>query len=268
MEKAARHDRWQASDSYDAYMGRWSRAMAPLFLDWLDAPRQADWLDLGCGTGALSAAILERGTPRSLLGLDLSQDFVATARARLADPRADFRVGDAAAPDLPDASRDVVVSGLLLNFLADPAAALARQRRIARPGGRIGFYVWDYPGGGVGFLDAFWQAAGALAPAARNLDEARRFPHCIPEDLTALADRAGLDAVELTGLALPTVFRDFADFWRPFTLGTGPAPGYCASLAPEARQRLKARLRDSLATGPDGSIALTARAWAVRARAI
>ena len=264
---AGRHDAWQAGDSYEAYMGRWSRQVAPNFLDWLDAPDGLDWLEVGCGTGALSAAILERAAPASLVALDASEGFVAKARADLADARADFRVGDAQALPLQNASRDVVVSALVMNFIPDRAKALAEMKRVLRPGGTLAFYVWDYPGGGMGMMRAFWQAAAALDQAAGDLTEDRRFPFCTPEGLARLAAGAGLGAAEVTAIEVPTVFRDFDDFWRPFTLGAGPAPGYCASLAPEARERLKERLREKLPRRADGSIALTARAWALKAAA-
>ena len=265
MAETTRHDAWQAGDSYDAYMGRWSRQIAPRFLDWLGAPDGLDWLELGCGTGALSAAILARCNPRNLTAIDPSEGFVAKARANVPDGRATFRVGDAQALDLETASRDAVVSALMLNFVPDKAKALAEMKRVARPGGRIGFYVWDYPGGGIAFMRAFWNAATALDPAARDLTEDRRFPFCTPDGLTDLAARAGLAAAECAPIEAPTVFRDFDDYWRPFTLGAGPAPGYCTSLDPEARQRLKEKLHDTLPRRADGAIALKARAWAVKA---
>jgi SAM-dependent methyltransferase len=267
MAEASRHDAWQAGDRYEAYMGRWSRRIAPLFLDWLGAPDGADWLDVGCGTGALSATILARRHPKSLIGIDPSDGFVATARANVADPRAEFRVGDAQALPLDAASRDVVASALVLNFVPDRAKALAEMRRVARTGGTVGFYVWDYPGGGMELMRAFWDAATALDPAARDLSEGRRFPFCTPDGLTALAKDAGLSRIDCAPIEAATVFRDFDDYWQPFTLGAGPAPGYCASLDPEARQRLRDRLHDSLPRGADGSIPLQARAWAVKAAA-
>jgi SAM-dependent methyltransferase len=248
-------------------MGRWSRLIAPRFLAWLGPADGLDWLEVGCGTGALSAAILAQGEPRSLVAVDPSEGFLATARAQLPDGRVEFRVGDAQALPLPDASRDVVVSALVLNFVPDRQKALAEMQRVARAGGTIGFYVWDYPGGGMGLMRAFWDAAAALDPAARDLTEDKRFPFCTPDGLTAAATAAGLGAAEMTSIEVPTVFRDFDDFWRPFTLGAGPAPGYCMSLAPEARERLKEKLQASLPTSADGSIALTARAWAVKTAA-
>ena len=261
----ARHDAWQAGDRYEAYMGRWSRQVAPRFLDWLDAPERLDWLDVGCGTGALSAAILARCNPKSLIGIDPSAGFVAAARAAVPAPQATFCAGEAQALDLPDASRDIVAAALVVNFLADRAKALAEMRRVARPGGVVAFYVWDYPGGGMELMRAFWTAAASLDPAAEDLTEDKRFPFCTPDGLTVLAARAaGLTDVACIPIVVPTVFRNFDDYWHPFTLGTGPAPGYCASLEPEARERLRQALEASLPRRPDGSIALTARAWAVR----
>jgi SAM-dependent methyltransferase len=260
----AQHDAWQAGDRYEAYMGRWSRQIAPHFLDWLGAGEGLDWLDVGCGTAALSAAILAKCNPADVIGIDASEGFVAAARDVLPEPRVSFQVGDAAVLPLADASRDMVVSGLVLNFVPDRPRALAEMRRVARPGGNVAFYVWDYPGGGMGLMRAFWEAAIALDPEASEFSEDRRFPFCTPDALTELARAAGLSAVDSTAIETETVFRDFEDYWRPFTLGTGPAPGYCASLAPDARDRLRQKLSDSLPRNADGAIALPARAWAIR----
>lgn len=268
MSDAARHDGWQAGDAYDAYMGRWSRRIAPVFLDWLAPAADRDWVDVGCGTGALSAAALAGCSPRSLVGVDPSAAFLERARATLPDPRARFVEGDATRLPLPAAGHDVAVSGLVLNFVPDRDAALSEMRRVVRPGGVIAFYVWDYPGGGIGFMRAFWNAATDLDPAARDLAEGRRFPFCTLDGLRALAVRAGLGAVEGTAVEVPTVFRDFDDFWRPFTLGAGPAPGYCASLGPAARDRLRQALDATLPRRADGAIEFPARAWAIRGRVV
>jgi SAM-dependent methyltransferase len=265
MTQSSRHDAWQVGDSYDHYMGRWSRQIAPRFLDWLDAPDGLDWLELGCGTGALSSAILAWCNPRSLISIDPSEGFIAKARANVPDRRAEFHVGDAQGIALEAASRDVIVSALVLNFVSDKEKAIAEMKRVARTGATMGFYVWDYPGGGVEFMQAYWEAATALDPNALVLSEDRRFPFCTPDGLSDLVKRAGLVSVDCTAIEVPTVFKDFQDYWQPFTLGAGPAPGYCMSLDPQARQRLKERLHDSLPLSEDGSIPLKARAWAVRA---
>ena len=265
MSETSRHDAWQAGDSYDLYMGRWSRQIAPRFLDWLDAPDGLDWLEVGCGTGALSAAILAQCAPRSLISIDPSEGFIARARLNVPDQRVSFHVGDAQALTLETASRDLVVSALVLNFVPDRERALAEMKRVARAGGTVGFYVWDYPGGGVEFMRAFWNAATALDANAQDLTEDRRFPFCTPDGLADLAERAGLASVICTPIEAPTLFKDFEDYWHPFTLGAGPAPGYCVSLDPDARQRLKETLSKSLPRGEDGSIPLTIRAWAIKA---
>lgn len=265
MTETSLHDGWQAGDRYEAYMGRWSRQLAPRFLDWLGLMDGLDWLDVGCGTGALSAAILEQCRPKSLIGIDPSESFVAVARAMVPDPRATFQRGNALALAMETASRDVVVSGLVLNFVPDRQEALAEMKRVAHPDQTVSFYVWDYPGGGVEFIHAFWTAATALDPGALELTEARRFPFCTPDGLTKLAGEAGLTRIDCAPIEVPTVFRDFEDYWHPFTLGTGPAPAYCASLAPEAQQRLRDKLHHDLAAGKDMAIPLHARAWAIKA---
>ena len=265
MTQTSHHDAWQAGDSYDLYMGRWSRQIAPRFIEWLDAADGSDWLEVGCGTGALSAAILARCNPKSLISIDPSEDFVTRARANVPDGRAEFYVGDAQSLAAATASRDVIVSALVLNFVPDKEKALTEMKRVARAGATVGFYVWDYPGGGVEFLHVFWKSAMALDPNALDLTEDRRFLFCTPDGLADLAKRAGLGSVDCTAIEMPTVFKDFEDYWHPFTLGAGPAPGYCMSLDPQPRQRLKEKLHDSLPRREDGSIPLKTRAWAVKA---
>jgi SAM-dependent methyltransferase len=263
MAETSRHDSWQAGESYDAYMGRWSRRIAPLFLVRFGAAEGLDWLDVGCGTGALSEAILARCAPGSVVGVDPSPGFVSRAREIVRDPRATFLLGEAQALPVGSAVFDLVVSGLVLNFVPDRLKALEEMKRAARPNGRVCFYVWDYPGGGVEFMRAFWTAAASLDPAAADLAEARRFDFCEPSALTELASGAGLGSIACDAIEAPTVFRDFDDYWRPFTLGAGPAPGYCASLAPDKRERLREALRERLPVHEDGSITLKVRAWAV-----
>jgi SAM-dependent methyltransferase len=259
-----RHDAWQAGDSYDQYMGRWSRQIAPRFLDWLDAPPRSDWLEVGCGTGALTAAIVARCEPKSVVSIDPSDGFLAKARANVPDACVDFRTGDAQALPAEAGSKDVIVSGLVLNFVSDRPLALAEMRRVARPGATIGFYVWDYPGAGVEFMRAFWTAAISLDPNAADLREDKRFPFCTPHGLRSLAGEAGLAPVDVTAIEAASVFRDFDDFWRPFTLGAGPAPGYCMSLAPAAREVLRVKLSGMLPRQADGSIHMKTRAWALK----
>jgi len=229
-------------------------------------PPGARWLDVGCGTGALSRTILDRAAPEAVAGLDASEGFVQHATARVADRRASFRVGDAQALPFDDGAFDAAVSGLVLNFVPAPARMVAEMRRVVRRGGLVGLYVWDYADG-MELMRHFWDAAAALDPAARPLDEGRRFPICRPEPLAALFRDAGLADVEVRALDVPTVFRDFDDYWTPFLGGQGPAPGYCLSLDEARRTALREAIRARLPAQPDGRIPLTARAWAARGRA-
>ena len=254
---------WESGDAYERYVGRWSRGVAAEFLRWLDLPRGLDWLDVGCGTGALASAILELAAPSRVRGYDLSPQHVLAARARVRDPRAEFAQADATT--LPDATRacDAAVSGLVLNFVPEPARALAEMRRVVKPGGCVAVYVWDYAGQ-MQMMRIFWDAAVELDPSAAELDEGRRFGLCRPAPLRDLYESAGLRDVQVRAIDVPTRFRDFEDYWLPFLGGQGPAPGYAASLDEERRRALRERIQDRLPAGPDGSIDLTARAWAVR----
>lgn len=259
-------DRWTGGDDYERYMGRWSRQVADRFLDWLSIPGDRDWVDVGCGAGALAAGIVARCSPRSVVGVDPSPAFVAHAAAVVDDPRARFREGGAAALPLDGGSADTLVSGLVLNFVPDLHAALGEMTRVARPGATIAGYVWDYAGE-MQLIRRFWDAAVALDPAASAVDEGLRFPICAPDPLRRAFENADLTDVEVRPVDIPTVFRDFDDYWSPFLTGVGPAPGYAAELDDAARDRLRDRLRATLPTERDGSVHLTARAWAACGRA-
>lgn len=259
-------DTWKIGASYERYVGRWSRLVATEFLAWLEPASQLDWLDVGCGTGALSEAILQRTSPRTVRGVDLAQGFIDHARAHVRDTRATFEVGDA--QSLPVASQqfDRAVSGLALNFVPQPAVAVREMARAVRPGGIVAVYVWDYAGK-IELMRHFWDAAVALNPDAFSLDEGRRFPICQPGSLAELFTEAGLGGVETRAIDVPTRFRDFDDYWTPFLGGQGPAPGYVMSLDDRRRDALRDRLRATLPLAPDGTIPLIARAWAVRGHA-
>lgn len=256
-------DRWQGGGAYEAYIGRWSRRVAELFVDWLDAPAGRSWLDVGCGTGALAASIMARAAPARVVAIDRSADFVARAGDELDDPRVVFLVGDAGALPLASASVDLVVSGLVLNFLPDPLAAVAELSRVARPGGTVAAYVWDYAGE-MRPIRAFWDAASELEPSAREADEAVRFPLCRPDSLRSLFVESGLGAVSTQRIDIEAAFRDFDDYWTPFLSGVGPAPGYCAALTADQREALRTRLLARLSPSGAGPIVMNARAFAVR----
>jgi SAM-dependent methyltransferase len=257
---------WAVGEAYEAYVGRWSRRIAEAFLPWLRVPAGRRWLDVGCGTGALTSAVLTMAGPDRIIGLDTSEGFLTAARARITDPRAAFGIGDARSLPLADRRFDAVVSGLALNFVPDPHRAAAEFARVTRSGGVAAAYVWDYADG-MAMMRHFWDAATALDPAASSLDEGRRFALCRPEPLARLWAGAGLEAVTVHAIEVPTVFAGFDDYWEPFLGGQGPAPSYVSSLPEQHRDTLRDLLRARLPAAPDGSIHLTARAWAVRGAA-
>jgi SAM-dependent methyltransferase len=256
---------WASGDAYEPYVGRWSRLLAREFLAWLDVSPGRRWLDVGCGTGALAQTILAVAHPAGVMGIDASEGYVAYAREQVADPRADFRRGDAQALPFEPASFDAAVSGLVLNFLPQPERGVAEMARVTPSGGLVAAYVWDYAGE-MQLMRQFWDAAAALDPAAVDLDEGRRFPICRPEALERLFAGAGVEDVAVRSIDVPTVFRDFDDYWSPFLGGQAPAPSYAMSLSEERRAALREHIRAALPTAEDGSIHLIARAWAVRGR--
>lgn len=249
---------WVVGDAYEAYIGRWSRPIGAAFLRWLAVSPGGSWADVGCGTGALTSGVLALADPARVIGVDPAAGFLAAARARITDPRATFCVGDAQALPLAGGQVDAVVSGLALNFVPDPARAAAELARVVTPGGLVAAYVWDYAEG-MQLLRYFWDAAAAL-----DRDEGERFPLCRPEPLTRLWVDAGFERVTVEAIEQPTVFADFDDYWTPFLGGQGPAPAYVASLPEDRRDALRDLLRERLPVAADGSISLTARAWAVR----
>jgi 2-polyprenyl-3-methyl-5-hydroxy-6-metoxy-1,4-benzoquinol methylase len=257
-------DPWLAGQPYEHFMGRWSRLIARAFVHWLSPAPEQRWLDIGCGTGALSEAILTLAMPASVIAIDPSAAFIEFAQHRLADPRMTFEVGSVL--DLPATAYppDIAVSGLVLNFLPNPVTALQGIRHAVKPEGTIALYVWDY-GGKMEMLRYFWDSVVALNPGARALDEGTRFPICHPEALARACNEAGLHHTEVNALEATMTFADFADYWSPLLGGQGPAPAYVATLGVADRTALEEHLRATLPLNEDGSISLVARAWAVRA---
>lgn len=256
-------DPWAAAASYEGFMGRWSRLLAPRFVSWLPVRPGAHWLDVGCGTGSLADAIRAGASPASVAACDPSEPFILFARQRASDPRVSFVVAGVGNLPAREGGFDCVASLLALNFFPDPAAAIDEMRRLTAANGLVSACVWDYAGR-MELLRCFWDSAAALDAGAAALDEGRRFPICRPDALASLFRDAGLSDVACDPLEIPTRFSTFAELWTPFLGGTGPAPGYVAGLDPSQRDALATRIEDSLLRDRDGAISLRARAWAVR----
>jgi trans-aconitate methyltransferase len=258
------NDSWQSGNAYEKFMGRWSHLVARQFLAWLNVPPHRRWLDVGCGPGTLTKLVVAGYQPEKVVAFDSSPEFIAYARQSLPHPAVQFEVGNAKALQLSANTVDAVVSGLVLNFVPQPDAALKEMVKVTKPGGKIGVFVWDYAAG-MQMLRYFWDAAAALDPRAKALDEGIRFPLCKEGQLESLFYKAGLNQVEAAPIEVTAEFESFADYWQPFLGHVGPAGDYTMSLNRHDRKRLEVRLRQSLPIDETGALSLSARAWAVKA---
>lgn len=257
-------ENWSNAEAYHRYVGRWSASAARDVVSWLDLPPGGVWLDVGCGAGDVTLAILNGADPEQVQAIDLSAGYVEYARQRVTDERASFEVDDAATLATKDSDTfDAVASGLVLNFVPEPASAVASMERVTRPGGTVTAYVWDYADK-MEFMRYFWDAVIELFPDSADLDEAARFSFCNPAGLTRLWESAGLRDIQTRAIDVPTVFPDFDDLWSPFLGGQGSAPTFLMSLAEPDQLALRELTRSRLPVEDDGSIHLIARAWAVR----
>jgi len=250
-------------DAYERFMGRWSRQLAPLLVQFAGVRDGDAVLDIGSGTGALAAAVARAAPSGRVLGIEPAGSYVAFARARHGGDRIRFETGDAQRLQLEDSTFDRTLSLLVLNFIPDPGKAVDEMVRVTRPGGAVAAAVWDY-GLGMEMLRIFWDEAIALHPANDARDE-RHMSLCRSGELSALWRQHGLVNVSEEPLAIKTRFASFDDYWSPFLEKQGPAGAYVAALSAGERDQLRERLRRRLVgERADRPIVLSARAWAVR----
>ncbi len=257
---------WTNTNAYEAIMGRWSSPAAHVVLKWLALPVGLSWLDVGCGTGALTRAIAETTSPREVLGVDPSAEFLGLAAEQIPHQDVRFTIGDAHALPADDDSFDVTISGLVLSFVPDPQTAIVEMARVVRRGGTVSSYIWDVEDERQ-FTRPFWKAAIEVDPAVSALDPRTQFSVRGTEGLSALWKGAGLHDVIVDTISMPTVFRHFDDYWQPCLLdGTTPIQQYARSLGFEQQAVLRERLRTVLPTAVDGSIRLVGRIASVRGK--
>jgi len=252
---------WGDTDAYENYMGRWSQKVAPLFLKWLDAQTNKSWVDIGCGTGGLTELIATTCKTCSIVGVDTVEGFIKIARDRVEN--AEFHVGSADNLDMPSNSIDYAVSGLVLNFVPDPHAAIKEMVRVVRPGGSVALYVWDYAGH-MQIMRYFFDTAVLFDAHSADFDDGIKAPICRPLALKEAFVSAGLTDISVNPLDITTQFDNFDEYWSPFLGGVGSAPKYCVSLNESVRNKIKEAIKEKLPTGPEGEILLAARAWAIR----
>jgi SAM-dependent methyltransferase len=248
------------AEFYDAFMGRYAQALAPLLADFAGVAPGMRVLEVGAGPGALTEVLAHRVGAQAVAAAEPSSSFAATCAQRV--PGADVR--EVVAESLPwdDATFDVALAQLVLNFMRDAATGVFEMQRVVKPEGVVAGCTWD-SGGGMTMLRIFWGAARALDLSA-PVDGARaRFGS--PDELLQLWTNAGFDDVSVEALDVEGAYEDFEDFWRPLTRPTGPAGVYCTSLTADARHALREECRRRLGY-PESSFRLGARSWAVRGR--
>jgi ubiquinone/menaquinone biosynthesis C-methylase UbiE len=242
-------------------MGRWSRAAAPVFLDWVAPPPGARWLEVGCGTGIFTELVLDTCSPAAVSAVDPSEAQIAHARGEPAARRVDFRVADAQSLPFADSAFDVVAAALVINFIPDRPRALSEMRRVAREGGIVAGYVWDL--------------AAELSPSGPLRLGMRRFGADVPDlpgagdsglaALRSLFERAGLERIATRTIEVTQSYADFDDFWQAQTPSYSPTTKMIAAMRKSECANLMESVRAGLPIRPDGSVEYSARANAVKA---
>ena len=256
---------FEVAEAYEVMMGRWSRQLAPMFVEFVGVRDGERVLDVGCGTGALSATLARVRGASKIVGIDPSSGFIEYARTQIADPRITFEVGDAQALPYPDKSFDRSMALLIVNFIPDAPKAAKEMRRVTKSGGAVATTMWD--GSRVNELqNCLWDAAIAIDPTVKRPFEGRR-SYGSAEALSDLLTGAGLTDIEVTDLTMPCQFSSFDELWQRYLGGSsaGPSGVYVAGLTEDRREAVKQRLRqDVLRGGTDRPFILRAKAWAVR----
>ena len=252
------------AQAYERFMGRWSRQIAPLLVEFAGVANTGRVLDIGSGTGALAFEVAKRKAGVHVTGIDPSPEYVGYAGSRNPFPdRVAFQTGDAQRVEFPESTFAASVSLLVFNFIPDAGKALREARRATQPEGPIVAAVWDY-GGQMRMLREFWDAATEIDPGAEKLHE-KNMPLCRYGELSKLWRQGGLEQVDEQPLETEINFRSFSDYWEPFLLGQGPAGAYVRNLDHSRLQALRSAVRQRVApSSDDDAFALPARVWAVR----
>jgi len=251
------------AQAYDRFMGRWSKLVAPLLVEFAGVPDGANILDVGSGTGSLAESILERRPKCQVTGIDPSSEYIAYAQSQTRSDRIRFQTGDAQKLNFGSGAFDHSLSLLVFNFIPDPKQALLEVRRVTKSAGCIAAAVWDY-GRDMQMLRVFWDAAVALDSAAEKLDE-KHMPLCRSGELSQLWRQAALERIEERPLDISMKFESFRDLWDPFLLGQGPAGAYVAKLPRDRWPRLAEEVKRRLMLVRDSApFTLKGRVWAVR----
>ncbi|MFN0303988.1 MAG: class I SAM-dependent methyltransferase [Burkholderiales bacterium] len=254
-------------NGYEAQMGRWSRRLAPLLIDFAGVTAAGRVLDVGCGTGSLTFELAQNARIGAVQGVDFSSVYVKHAKARTHDPRVGFQVGDACELPFEDGSFDHALSCLVLSFIPDADRAVREMRRVTRSGGTVAAATWDTRGGLV-MSRMFFDTAAVLDPHANE----RRAKACArpmsrSDGLTKAWRDAGLVDVKRDSLTIRMDFTSFDDFWAPLAGKDGPYAAYFSTLNTDRKEKLRSAVAAAYLDGdPDGPRSYAATAWAVKGK--
>lgn len=236
--------------SYDAFMGRYSTRLAPLFADFAGIAHGARVLDVGAGTGALTAELVRRDAAAA--AVEPSPPFIESLRARF--PDVDVREAPAESLPWPDETFDAALAQLVVSFMRDAPAGVAEMRRVARRGGTVAVCMWHRDE--MEMLTAIRRVQAAITP--ERTPEISQY-----RQREALEELVGASAqVEL--LEVDASYTGFDEFWDAIGSGSGPPGVWLESLTDAQREQACEAMRRELGD-PTGEFTLVGRAWAVRA---
>jgi ubiquinone/menaquinone biosynthesis C-methylase UbiE len=253
------------ADGYEQLMGRWSRKLAPLFIDFAGIADNEWVLDVGCGTGSLTFAIPQAANISEVAAVDVSPVFVEEATRRNTDRRIHIQQADACALPFADRTFDRALSLLVLHFIPEPAKAISEMRRVVRPGGTVAAAVWDHLGG-LPSMRMMWDTVAARNDSAREARSRYLFqPMMRPGEMKQGFLEQGLRDVVEQSLMIRMDYESFGDYWEPIAAGEGPLGKYISTVGSAEREGIEADVRAAFEGGrPDGPRSFAAVAWACR----
>ena len=255
----------KGADGYDQYMGRWSKRLAPLFLDFAGVADGERIIDVGCGTGSLTFLIPDRANVATIEAIDFEPQFVEALIQRNTDQRISARQGDACSIPFGDSHFDRAMSMLVLHFVPTPELAIAEMLRVVRPGGIVAATVWD-TFGGMPSQRMFWDTFAAIEPTALvRRDPALVRPMTFPGEMARGFTAVGLENIAEVTLTIRMDFASFDDYWFPLINGQGTLAAFFSTLPQGIPERVQAAVRKAYLSGqPDGPRSFVSAAWAVK----
>jgi len=252
------------AETYEQLMGRWSRRLAPELIAFSGFHHGDTVVDVGCGTGSLTFALIAAGAG-SVQGIDFSQAYVDFAQARINGEPVVVQRGDAGAMPYRAGEFDRALCQLVLQFVPDAGSVVAEMRRVVRPGGTVTAAVWDHFGGYV-IQRMLWDTAAVLDPAADvGRGEMLAVPVSRPGGMGDLWREHGLIDVMESAITIRMEYAAFDDFWAPIAAGEGRVGSYVAGLASGSRATLEHHVRRAyLGQQPDGPRSFAALALVCR----